>query len=153
VVTVNDHDEPSVFREAVAMPSVMRLLEAALYVDDLERSILFYQSIFGFPILGANKRICALAVAGQQVLLLLQRGGSVQPTPTQGGILPPSDASGQQHIAFAVRAEDVAAWRQRLADSGVAIESHIASEGERLYFRDPDQHSIELATPGTWTIY
>ena len=135
------------------MPAVVQLLEAALYVDDLERSILFYQSIFGFTLLGANKRICAMAVANQQVLLLLQRGGSVQPTPTKGGVLPPSDAYGQQHIAFAVRAEDLATWRQRLADLGVTIESDIASEGERLYFRDPDQHSIELATPGTWAIY
>ena len=25
--------------------------------------------------------------------------------------------------------------------------------GRSLYFRDPDQHLLELATPGTWPIY
>ncbi|PYU59508.1 MAG: glyoxalase, partial [Acidobacteria bacterium] len=25
--------------------------------------------------------------------------------------------------------------------------------GWSLYFRDPDRHLIELATPGTWSIY
>ena len=25
--------------------------------------------------------------------------------------------------------------------------------GQSLYYRDPDRHLIELATPGTWSIY
>jgi catechol 2,3-dioxygenase-like lactoylglutathione lyase family enzyme len=35
---------------------------------------------------------------------------------------------------------------------GIAIESRItwARGGTSLYFRDPDGHSLEVATPGLW---
>jgi catechol 2,3-dioxygenase-like lactoylglutathione lyase family enzyme len=47
------------------------------------------------------------------------------------------------------------AWEQRLADAGIAIESRVrwGLGGESLYFRDPDNHLVELATPGTWPSY
>jgi catechol 2,3-dioxygenase-like lactoylglutathione lyase family enzyme len=72
-----------------------------------------------------------------------------------GGIIPPHGGSGSLHFAFAIRAEDVRAWEQRLADAGIAIESRVRWElgGESLYFRDPDNHLLELATPGTWPSY
>ncbi|MEP7038442.1 MAG: glyoxalase, partial [Acidobacteriota bacterium] len=35
------------------------------------------------------------------------------------------------------------------------IESKVKWErgGTSIYFRDPDKHLLELATPGLWTIY
>jgi len=43
-------------------------------------------------------------------------------------------------------------WRARLAKYNVDLLSDITWEtGARsLYFRDPDGHMIELATPGIW---
>jgi catechol 2,3-dioxygenase-like lactoylglutathione lyase family enzyme len=40
-------------------------------------------------------------------------------------------------------------------DNGIAIESKVQWElgGQSLYFRDPDGNSLELATPGLWSIY
>jgi hypothetical protein len=29
----------------------------------------------------------------------------------------------------------------------------VARGGTSLYFRDPDDHFVELATPGLWSIY
>jgi len=42
-----------------------------------------------------------------------------------------------------------------LAAEGVGIESRVTQHfgGISLYFRDPDGHSIEVATPGLWRVY
>ena len=58
------------------MPRLDRLLESALYVEDPERSARFYQSLFGFEVITAVQRMCALSVAGDQVLLLFKKGAS-----------------------------------------------------------------------------
>ena len=70
-------------------------------------------------------------------------------------LVPPHDGSGPLHIAFAVSAEELAAWEQRLAAHGVEIEGRTKWRrgGESIYFRDPDGHLLELATPGLWTVY
>jgi catechol 2,3-dioxygenase-like lactoylglutathione lyase family enzyme len=59
------------------------------------------------------------------------------------------------HFAFGVPAEELALWEERLESMGIAIESRVHWErgGESLYFRDPDNHLVELATPGTWPNY
>ena len=45
--------------------------------------------------------------------------------------------------------------RQRLGEHGVAIEGRTdwTRGGHSIYFRDPDGHLLELATPGLWAIY
>ena len=75
--------------------------------------------------------------------------------PTAGGIVPPHGASGVQHVAFAIAAETLNAWRAHLVHQGVSIESEVQWErgGVSLYVRDPDGHSIEFATPGLWANY
>ena len=137
------------------MPEVSGLLETSLYVDDLERAIRFYEGLFGFERLVADQRICALSVAGKQVLLLFQRGASAKALPQPEGLLPPHDATGQLHLAFAIPAAQLDAWEKRLREKGIAIESRMHWErgGQSLYFRDPDQNLVELATPGVWAMY
>ena len=65
------------------------------------------------------------------------------------------DGHGPLHIAFAVAADALPQWEQRLRDEGVAIEGRTdwSRGGHSIYFRDPDGHLLELATPGLWTIY
>jgi catechol 2,3-dioxygenase-like lactoylglutathione lyase family enzyme len=72
-----------------------------------------------------------------------------------GGIVPAHHAGGPGHLAFAIDSGDVAVWEARLAELGVAIESRVRWErgGFSLYFRDPDNRSVELATPGVWESY
>jgi catechol 2,3-dioxygenase-like lactoylglutathione lyase family enzyme len=132
------------------MPKLDRLLESALYVDDPERSARFYQSLFGFEVIGVGERMYALSIEGNQVLLLCRKGASAHITSP-----PPHDGDGHLHLAFAIPAAELDAWETWLAQNGVAIEEKHTWErgGCSLYFRDPDQHVVELATPGVWSIY
>jgi catechol 2,3-dioxygenase-like lactoylglutathione lyase family enzyme len=72
-----------------------------------------------------------------------------------GGTIPPHDGSGPVHIAFSVAGEELAAWEAQLAAAAVAIEGRTKwpRGGESIYFRDPDRHLVELATPGLWPGY
>ena len=131
------------------------VLETALYVSDLSRARAFYVGLFECDVLLDTPRLVALSVAGRSVLLLFQRGATDAPLATAGGVVPGHGASGVQHLAFAIASHAVDGWLERLASAGVALESRVRWErgGESLYFRDPDGHSVELATPGLWAIY
>jgi catechol 2,3-dioxygenase-like lactoylglutathione lyase family enzyme len=136
-------------------PLLERILETALYVDDLPRARAFYVDTFGFEPLLESARLVALSVGGRSVLLLFQRGATSEPLPTSGGVVPPHGATGPQHIAFTIPATALDSWRARLDQLGVVIESrvHWPRGGESIYVRDPEGHSIELLTPGLWAIY
>ena len=137
------------------MPQIKRILETALYVEDLERSESFYQSIFEFEVLFSDQRLCAMSVLNQQVLLLFLKGASTVATVIPGGVIPPTDGDGQMHLAFAIEPSELTRWEKWLAENNVEIESTVKWErgGTSLYFRDPDGNLLELATPGLWAIY
>jgi catechol 2,3-dioxygenase-like lactoylglutathione lyase family enzyme len=137
------------------MPSVQGVLETSLYVEDLDRAATFYRSLFGFPTLLRDSRLCALNVSGRQVLLLFRRGGTPAPVQTPGGTIPVHEGAGRLHLAFAITRGDVPAWQARLRQLGIKIESVVSSPrgGSSVYFRDPDGHLVELVTPGTWEIF
>lgn len=137
------------------MLNVTGVLETALYVDSIERSTAFYDRLFGFEKMVCDDRFCAYGVPGRQVLLLFKKGGTLTPIPMPGGMIPPHDGHGQQHMAFSIPAGDIESWEQRLAENHIPLESKVHWEmgGYSLYFRDPDQHLIELATPGIWPIF
>ena len=136
-------------------PGINGVVETCLYSDDLPRSIRFYQEQLGLRLLQSMERLCVFSVADKQVLLIFRSGGTLEPVPTPGGLIPPHDAAGQLHIAFAVSKEDFAAWEQHLIARGITIESKVnwSSGGQSIYFRDPDNHLLELATPGLWEVY
>ena len=137
------------------MPAVTHVLETALYVADLDRSQSFYERLFGFPVFLRDDRMAALGVPGSQVLLLFRLGASIQPSPTPFGTIPPHDGHGPQHMAYAIGDAALPEWERSLAEAGVPLESRITwdSGSVALYFRDPDGHSIELATPRLWPNY
>jgi catechol 2,3-dioxygenase-like lactoylglutathione lyase family enzyme len=136
-----------------SVPRVSGVVETSLYVDDLDRAQAFYRTLFGFETFMHDGRMCALGVAATQVLLLFRRGSTDLPAPGPGGsFIPPHRGDGALHLCFAVPFGELVAWQQHLADNGIAIESTVrwARGGTSLYFRDPDGHSIEVATPGLW---
>jgi catechol 2,3-dioxygenase-like lactoylglutathione lyase family enzyme len=113
------------------------------------RSAQFYEKIFRFPVISDfGERGCAMKAGDRQVLLLFKKGGSRD-------MLSPHDGGGELHLAFAIAHAQLASWEAWLEENGLAVEEKHAWElgGHSLYFRDPDRHLLELATPGVWSIY
>ena len=139
------------------MPAtVTGILETALYVADVERSAAFYEKLMGFRRLLAEDRLIGMSVGdSHQVLLLFKKGGSTQPSPMHGGLIPAHDGQGTLHMAFAIPADSLPDWHSRLSENNVSLESELVTEqgGTSIYFRDLDNHLIELATPGIWPTY
>jgi catechol 2,3-dioxygenase-like lactoylglutathione lyase family enzyme len=144
----------SVNERGAGGPRVRGILETALTVADPSRSAAFYRRLFGLEILLENERLIALSVAGRDVLLLFRAGSTSEPFAMPGGIIPPHGASGSSHLAFFIAAEDLVAWRARLASENVPVESVVTwpTGTTSLYFRDPDSHLVELITPGFWPL-
>jgi len=137
-------------------PALSGVLETALIVEDVALATRFYRELFGFDVLAQTERLCSLNVKPAQVLLLFQRGGSLDDIRLPGGVLPGGmDAQGRSHMAFAIEAEHLESWRHWLKQNAVAIESTVLWErgGTSLYFRDLDGNLLELATPGVWANY
>jgi catechol 2,3-dioxygenase-like lactoylglutathione lyase family enzyme len=130
-------------------PKTDGILESSLYVSDVPRSVLFYQETFGFRVISEfGERGCAMHAGPNQVLLLFKKGASLA-TST------PHDGGGELHLAFAIPAAELTNWESWLQERGIAVELKRTWDGGgwSLYFRDPDRHLLELATPGTWSIY
>jgi catechol 2,3-dioxygenase-like lactoylglutathione lyase family enzyme len=130
-------------------PKSEGLLESALYVDDVAASTRFYERIFGFPMVSNfGERGCALQAGERQVLLLFKKGGSRLTTS-------PHDGDGELHIAFAVSAAELPNWELWLEENGIDVEERRTWDlgGQSVYFRDPDRHLSEIATPGVWSVY
>ena len=91
-------------------------------------------------------------------LLLFNRKAAHTPNKTDSGdVLPPCAlpeqiGRGPGHLAFGISEQELPFWREKLAKHDVDLLKEITWEtGARsLYFRDPDGHLIELATPGVW---
>jgi catechol 2,3-dioxygenase-like lactoylglutathione lyase family enzyme len=137
------------------MPQLNKVLETALYADDLEGTARFYAEVLGLRRLFVDGRLQAFAVGEQSVLLLFRRGASLTTVSLPGGTIPPHDGQGPLHVAFAIAAEELPSWEARLQAREIAIEgrTHWPRGGHSVYFRDPEGHLVELATPGLWEIY
>jgi catechol 2,3-dioxygenase-like lactoylglutathione lyase family enzyme len=135
----------------MAAPLLSHILETSLYVAELERAEGFYRRVFGFEPLYRDHRMVALRVPGQGVLLLFLHGS----TEASGGPVPAHGGSGRQHLCFAIPKAALEEWEAHLAGLGVPVESRVTWKlgGVSLYLRDPDGHSVELATPGLWANY
>jgi len=128
--------------------AVERVVEAAIYADDLASAEAFYSRVLNLPVIGKEPGRHVFFGAGPGTVLLVFRAEST----LRGDVFPSHGARGAGHVALGIKAELLDAWRERLVARGVSIEKeYIWPRGGRsLYFRDPAGNSIELVTPGVW---
>ncbi|WP_372353677.1 VOC family protein [Xanthomonas axonopodis pv. maculifoliigardeniae] len=140
---------------AALPPALQGVLETGVYVADLERACAFYARVLGLQPMHRDTRMAAYAIAPGQVLLLFLQGSTSATVTLPGGTIPPHDGNGRQHFALAVASDALTGWENHLHACGVAIEGRTQwpGGGQSIYFRDPDAHLLELATPGLWANY
>ncbi len=105
----------------MAPPSA--ILETCLSVENLAHARAFYTDFFGYPVMRFDERFCAFDIGGNQVLLLFVCGSDPGGTVLPFGTIPPHGSGGVSHIGFRVPAGSLAAWRGRLDERGISIES------------------------------
>src|SRR4051812_49532063 len=86
---VASREPPPTLMADAPLPPLDRIVETALYCDDLSRSRAFYIDILGFEPLLESARLLAVSVGGNSELLLFQRGATNVPLAAAGGIVPP----------------------------------------------------------------
>lgn len=124
------------------MTKIIGVAEAVLYVRDLEQAKQFYQDVLGLPITAQFGDACFLQTGPSSTLILF----AYSALKTRQSAIPSHGATGQGHVALAVPPEQMAQWRERLLAANVEIEHEQTwSQGtSSIYFRDPDQNSLEL---------
>jgi len=137
------------------MPKLSGILETAIHTEDMARSRAFYESTLGLAPIYNDDRLSAYAVGGRDVLLVFRKGAATQTVTLPSGTIPGHGGDGTLHVAFAIGKNELDRWEAHLASRGVAIEGRNDWErgGHSIYFRDPDGHLLELATPGLWSVY
>jgi len=138
-----------------AAPKIAGVLETALYVEDLDRAAAFYEDVLGLKLINKDQRFAGYMAGPRSVLLLFKRGSTRETVHMPGGTIPPHDGQGTLHVAFAIPTDELDAWEQHLKSHDIAIEGRTdwPRGGKSIYFRDPDDHLLELATPGLWPNY
>jgi len=129
------------------------ILEAALYVDDLDRAEAFYAGVLGLERIARAEGRHVFFRCGAGVVLLFNADATVKPPAPDARLpVPPHGAKGQGHLCFRGTADEIAGFRADLEAHGVAIEADFEwpNGGRSIYFRDPAGNSLEIAEPRIW---
>lgn len=143
------------------MPTVTGIIESAVYVADVAKSVKFYKELLEVEVIDstnveeAEERRVALNINNQHVFLIFPLNKQFTDLKTSGGVIPKHGATGDVHLCFSIPSDSLDHWRAHLAKMRVVIESEVSwpRGGTSIYFRDLDNNCIELATPGVWSIY
>ncbi len=128
------------------------VLEAALYVEDLDAAEAFYGGIVGLDVMLRHKPRHVFFTAGETVVLVFNPAETVKP-PAPGSLpVPPHGATGAGHICFRVPGEALDGWADQFVREGIDIEADFTwPNGARsIYVRDPGHNSVEFAEPKLW---
>ena len=129
------------------------ILESALYVSDLDAAEAFYGDVLGLQQIAKVPGRHVFFRCGQGIVLLFNAEATRHEPPPESRLpVPPHGTIGEGHLCFSATAGEIAAWRGKLEERGVAIEADFEwpKGGRSIYFRDPSGNSLEFAEPKIW---
>lgn len=126
---------------------ITQIKETSLYVQDLERTENFYREKLNFEVIAREEERHVFFRAGTSVLLCFLSGAT-----KNDDKLPPHYAEGNIHIAFEVPKAYYKALKKQLELQDITIEheEHWFDDYYSFYFRDPDDHLLEIVPKGMW---
>ncbi len=98
-------------------------------VRNIERSLAFYRDVLGCELHARWKHGAYLTVGDCWLCLSLDPSSS--------------PSKGYSHIAFSIDAQSFSSFQRTLTEHGVEIWRKNASEGDSVYFIDPDGNRLE----------
>lgn len=137
----------------MSVPTLTGVLEAAIYVDDLDAAEGFYSGLLGLEkVLRVDGRHVFFR-AGESIVLAFIAKATQEP-PKPGALpVPPHGAKGPGHLCLRIGEGDLDAMRAHLEENGIAIEADFNwPHGPRsIYVGDPAGNSIEFASAALWS--
>lgn len=130
----------------------VRILETAVYVDDLDAAESFYGGLLGLEKVGRVGNRHIFYRCGPGMLLVFNPEETRGPAGNPALPVPPHGTVGEGHMCFAADAARLEALAGLFTGAGIAIEADFRwPNGARsVYVRDPAGNSIEFAEPGLW---
>ncbi len=127
--------------------SFTKIKETCIYVQDLEETKAFYHDQLGLPVVSHVEGRHIFFRAGVSMLLCF-----IAEATEQDEHLPPHYGSGQLHFAFETEVANYEEWKAKIQEIGLQVEKEVfwRDNLKSFYFRDPDNHSVEIVMRGIW---
>lgn len=113
------------------VPSITGINHITLAVSDVENAFRFYVEVVGLKPVAKWARGAYLAAGDDWLCLSLDAGGG-------------EARSDYTHLAFSVEADAFSEAAEAIRANGAPVWKDNRSEGDSLYFLDPDGHKLEL---------
>jgi|SRR5579859_464474 len=113
---------------------ILGINHVTLSVRDTQESYLFYTQVLGFRPVARWPKGAYLLAGETWIALVLDEQ------------VRPASLPEYTHLAFSVLPVDFETMCQRIKDSGAAIWQDNWTEGDSLYFMDPNGHKLEIHT-------
>ncbi len=134
------------------IPAPSAILEAALYVDDLDAAERFYGEVLGLEKIQRIEDRHVFFRVGASVLLIFNPERTQQPPLNPDLPVPPHGALGPGHVCLVLTRDEMAAMRKHLLDWNIPLDAEFdwPNGARSLYVRDPAGNSVEFAEGHLW---
>ncbi|EEE38019.1 glyoxalase family protein [Rhodobacteraceae bacterium KLH11] len=134
------------------IPAPSAILEAALYVDDLDAAEQFYGDLLGLTRIQRVSDRHVFYRIGKSVLLLFNADETEQPPLNPTLPVPPHGARGPGHVCLVLTRPEIDAMRKHLLNWNVPVDAEFdwPNGAHSLYVRDPSGNSVEFTEAHLW---
>lgn len=134
------------------IPAPSAILEAALYVDDLDAAEEFYGQILALEKIQRVTDRHVFYRIGGSVLLLFNADETEKPPGNPDLPVPPHGARGPGHVCLVLTRDEITVMRKHLLDWNIPLDAEFdwPNGARSLYVRDPAGNSVEFSEVRLW---